>query len=94
MAISNERILGMDGDTVRLRVRDSANGNRRRTLSMPAQTFIERFLLHVLPHGFKRIRHYRLLGPAGKAVKLAQARAALTAPVPDPLVVESVQAFL
>jgi len=94
VAISNERILGMDADTVRIRVRDSANANRRRTLSVPAQTFIERFLLHVLPKGFKRIRHYGLLGPAGKATKLAQARVALSAPVPDPLVVESVQAFL
>ena len=61
---------------------------------MPAQSFIERFLLHVLPKGFKRIRHYGLLGPAGKALKLAQARAALSAPVPDPLVVESVEAFM
>ena len=94
VAISNERILGMDADTVRLRVRDSAHANRRRTLSVPAQTFIERFLLHVLPKGFKRIRHYGLLGPARKAVKLAQARAALSAPVPDPLVVESVEAFM
>ena len=94
VAISNERILGMDADTVRLRVRDSAHGKRRRTLSVPAQTFIERFLLHVLPKGFKRIRHYGLLGPAAKAVKLAQARAALSAPAPDPVVVESVDAFM
>jgi hypothetical protein len=94
VAISNERILGMDGDTVRLRVRDWTQGNRRRTLTLPAHTFIERFLLHVLPNGFKRIRHYGLLGPAGKAVKLAQARAALSAPLPDPVVVESVEAFL
>jgi hypothetical protein len=94
VAISNERILGMQADTVQLRVRDSAHGNRRRTLSVPAQTFIERFLLHVLPKGFKRIRHYGLLGPAGKAANLAQARAALSAPAPDPLVVESVQAFM
>jgi len=94
VAISNERILGMDADTVRLRVRDSANGNKKRTLSVPAQTFIERFFLHVLPKGFKRIRHYGLLGPAGKAVKLAQARRALSVPAPDPLVVESVAAFM
>ncbi len=94
VAISNERILGMDGDTVSVRVRDWTQGNRRRTLSVPAQTFIERFLLHVLPKGFKRIRHYGLLGPAGKAAKLAQARAALSVPAPDPLVVESVEAFM
>ena len=74
-------------------MRDSAHGNRRRMLFVPAQTFIERFLLHVLPQGLKRIRHHGLIGPAGKAVKLAQARA-LSAPAPDPLVVESVQDFL
>jgi hypothetical protein len=94
VAISNERILGMDADTVRLRIRDGANAKRRRTIQVPAQTFIERFLLHVLPKGFKRIRHYGLLGPAGKKSKLAQARAALAAPTPDPVVVESVQAFM
>lgn len=94
VAISNERILGMDADTVRLRVRDSANGNRKHTLSVPAQTFIERFLLHVLPKGFKRIRHYGLLGPAAKREKLVQARAALSVPAPDPVVVESIEAFM
>jgi hypothetical protein len=94
VAISNERILGIDEDSVRLRVRDWQNGNKKRTLSIPAQTFIERFLLHVLPKGFKRIRHYGLIGPAHKSVKLAQARAALLAPTPDPVVVESVQAFM
>ena len=94
VAISNERILGLEGDTVRLRVRDSAHPNRRRTLKIAAQTFIERFLLHVLPKGFKRIRHYGLLGPAGKAAKLAQARAALSAPTPDPAVIESVEVFM
>jgi hypothetical protein len=94
VAICNERILDIGADTVSVRVRDWTQGNRRRTLSVPAQSFIERFLLHVLPKGFKRIRHYGLLGPAGKAAKLAQARAALSAPTPDPVVVESVQAFM
>ncbi len=79
---------------VRFRVRDSAHGNKKRTISVPAETFIDRFLLHVLPKGFKRIRHYGVLGPAGKAVKLAQARAALAVPTPDPVVVESVAAFM
>ena len=94
VAISNERILGITADAVRVRVRDSAHGNRKRTLKLPAQTFIERFLLHVLPKGFKRIRHYGLIGPAHKAVRLAAARAALDAPAPDPIVVESVEAFM
>jgi hypothetical protein len=94
VAISNERILDIGADTVSVRVRDSARGNRRHTLSMPAQTFIERFLLHLLPKGFKRIRHYGLIGPAHKAVRLAAARGALDAPAPDPVVVESVEAFM
>jgi Putative transposase/Transposase zinc-binding domain len=94
VAISNERIVGMDEDSVSFRVRDWVHGNRRRTLRLPAHSFIERFLLHVLPKGFKRIRHYGLLGPAGKAVKLAQARAALSVPPPDPVVLESVAAFM
>jgi hypothetical protein len=94
VAISNERIVGIDQDSVSFRVRDSAHGNGRRTLRLPAATFIDRFLLHVLPKGFKRIRHYGLLGPAAKALKLAQARAALSVPPPDPMVVESVAAFM
>jgi hypothetical protein len=94
VAISNERILGIGADTVNVRVRDSAHGNRKRTIRLPAQTFIGRFLLHVLPKGFKRIRHYGLIGPAHKAARLAAARAALDAPVPDPIVVESVEAFM
>jgi len=94
VAISNERILAVGADTVSVRVRDSAHGNRKRTLKLPAQTFIERFLLHILPKGFKRIRHYGLIGPAHKAVHLAAARAALDAPVPDPLVLESIDAFM
>ena len=71
-----------------------ASGTAKRTLALPATTFIERFLLHVLRRGFKSIRHYCILGPAAKAVKLAQARAALLLPASDPLVVESVAAFL
>jgi len=94
VAIANERILDIGADTVSVRVHDRTQGNRRRTLRLAARTFIDRFLLHVLPKGFKRIRHYGLIGPAHKAARLAAARAALDAPAPDPLVVESVEAFL
>ena len=94
VAISNERIVGVDAHEVRFRVRADPSGQTKRTLGLPAVTFIDRFLLHVLPKGFKRIRHYGILGPAGKAVKLAQARAALSVPAPDPAVVESVAAFM
>jgi hypothetical protein len=94
VAISNERIVAVDAREVRFRVRASAQGDTKRTLVLPADTFIDRFFLHVLPKGFKRIRHYGLLGPAGKAAKLGRARAALSVADPDPLVVESVAAFL
>lgn len=94
VAISNERILGMEGNRVRFRVRDSANGNRKKVMRLEAGEFIGRFMQHMLPNGFKRIRHYGLLGPAHKAVNLAAARAALGAPAPDPVVVESVEAFM
>ena len=94
VAISNERILGMQGDSVRLRVRDPLRAKGRRTLNVPAHSFIDRFFLHVLPKGFKRIRHYGLLGPARKIAKLAQARAALSAPTPDRPVLESLERFM
>ena len=94
VAISNERILDIGADTVSVRVRDWTQGRRRRTLNLPAGTFIERFLLHLLPKGFKRIRHYGVIGSAHKTAHLAAARAALDAPAPDPIVVESVEAFM
>ena len=92
-ALADERFRP-SAHTVSVRVRDWTQGNHKRTIRLPAQTFIERFLLHVLPKGFKRIRHYGLLGPAGKTAKLARARAALSVPPPNPLVVESVEAFM
>ena len=94
VAISNERILGIDGNEVLLRVRADGKSGRKRTLRLAGTEFIERFLQHVLPCGFKRIRHYGLLAPAHKRKHLAAARAALGAPSPQPALIESVAAFL
>ena len=94
VAISNERILGIDQGAVALRVRVNAEGGKKRTLRLPGTEFIERFLQHVLPRGFKRIRHYGLLGPAHKRARLAAARRALAAPQPQPALIESVAAFM
>jgi hypothetical protein len=91
VAISNERLVGMDETTVRFRVRATPG---KRVLSVPAEEFIERFLLHVLPSGFKRIRHYGLLAPAAKATRLALARQALSVPGPDPVITATVEDFL
>ena len=92
-AISNERILGCDEGVVRLRVRDNERGGKR-TVRLPIEQFIGRFLRHVLPAGFKRIRHYGMLAPAHKRLRLAAARTALDTPAPDPVAIESAQAFL
>ena len=93
VAISNERIIGIANDQVAFRVRADAEG-RKRTLRLPGGEFIARFLLHVLPSGFKRIRHYGLLSPARKKIGLAAARSALAVPPPEPAIIESVAAFL
>jgi hypothetical protein len=94
VAISNERIVAIDADGVRFRVRADAVSGKKRTLHLAGPAFIGRFLLHVLPSGFKRIRHYGLLSPGHKARQLATARAALAVPAPDPAVVESVAMFM
>ncbi len=63
-------------------------------IRIPGAVFIGRFLQHVLPPGFKRIRHYGLLSPAHKRERLAQARQALQVPVPSPLALEAAEAFM
>ncbi|MCL4740543.1 MAG: transposase [Burkholderiaceae bacterium] len=56
--------------------------------------FVGRFLQHVLPSGFKRIRHYGLLAPAAKAERLATSRTLLAMPAPNPRAVEDARAFM
>jgi hypothetical protein len=94
VAISNERIVGIAGDTVAFRVRADPSSGKKRTIRLPGTEFIGRFLQHVLPAGFKRIRHYGLLSAARKKVGLAAARAVLGVPPPEPAVIESVTDFL
>jgi hypothetical protein len=93
VAISNERIVGITNTEVAFRVRADAEG-RKRTLRLSGREFIARFLLGVLPAGFKRIRHYGLLLPARKKAGLTAARSALAVPPPEPALIESVAAFL
>jgi hypothetical protein len=58
VAISNHRLLAFDGDRVTFRWRDYAHGNVQRVMTVAAEEFIRRFLMHVLPKGFVRIRHF------------------------------------
>lgn len=94
VAISNERIVTIGPDTVAFRVRADAATARKRIARLNGVAFVARFLTHVLPAGFKRIRHYGLLAPARKRQRLAAARAALDTPAPEPAVIQSVAAFL
>ncbi|MBI4986782.1 MAG: IS91 family transposase [Rhodocyclales bacterium] len=82
VAISNRRLVAMDENGVRFRWKDyRAEGRtRQKTMTLAPEEFMRRFLLHVLPCGFHRIRHYGLLANAGRREWLAKARALLNAP--------------
>jgi hypothetical protein len=94
VAISNNRLVSIDDEAVRFRYKDYAHGNRRKVMPVTPVEFIRRFLLHVLPSGFMRIRHYGILANRAKREKLAQARVALLQPcaatTPEP---ESIETF-
>jgi hypothetical protein len=94
VAISNHRLLSVSDQQVRFRYKDYAHGNARKVLALDAAEFIRRFLLHVLPAGFMRIRHYGIIANRAKATKLAQARTALDQPsMAPPRPPESIAAF-
>jgi hypothetical protein len=61
VAISNHRLVSFVDDQVTFRWRDSAHKNKKRLMTLPVDEFLRRFLLHVLPRGFVRIRHYGFL---------------------------------
>lgn len=77
VAISNSRLVSADAETVAFRWKDYRikNGDRQRVMRLATGEFIRRFLLHVLPDGFHRIRHYGLLASAGRKVNIAKIRA-------------------
>lgn len=92
-AIGNERLVAISGDKVLLRVRADDHGGKR-TIAIPGEQFIGRLLQHVLPSGFKRIRHYGLLAPAAKTQRLAAARLQLGMPLPNPQAREAAADFM
>ena len=77
VAISNHRLLNCEDGQVRYRYRDRRDGDRLKTDVLPAAEFLHRFLQHVLPDRFLRIRHYGLLANRGKQKHLAQCRTLL-----------------
>ncbi len=81
VAISNSRIVSADATTVAFRWKDYRikNGERQKVMRLATPEFIRRFLIHVLPDGFHRIRHYGLLASATRKANIAKARALLGA---------------
>jgi predicted Zn-ribbon and HTH transcriptional regulator len=74
VALSNDRILQVENGEVTLSYRDRKDGDRKKTITLEAQEFIRRFLLHILPDGFMRIRHFGFLANRSKKQALAQCR--------------------
>jgi putative transposase/transposase-like zinc-binding protein len=79
VAISNRRLLDFEDGMVRFRYKDYAHGNRKRVMTLEAPEFVRRLLLHVLPSGFVRIRHYGILANRHRHEKLALCRRLLGA---------------
>jgi len=84
IALSNHRIEAVQDDRVTFRYRDRADAGRSKVLELPVDEFIRRFLLHALPLGFVRIRHYGLLANRCRSTALAKCRALLPAHTPPP----------
>ncbi|ASY60874.1 IS91 family transposase [Sinorhizobium sp. CCBAU 05631] len=84
VAISNNRLIDIEDGKVAFRWKDYRHGDRQKVMTVSADEFIRRFLLHVLPEGFHRIRYYGFLGNRYRAQKLACCRDLLGMPVPEP----------
>lgn len=95
VAISNERLLAVENGEVTFQWKDYRHRHKQksRAMTLPAHEFIRRFLIHVLPPGFQRIRHFGWLANRGRRTKLAQCRHLLAHPMaellPTPSPVES-----
>jgi hypothetical protein len=83
VAIANSRLVDMTDGRVSFLWKDYRHHDKRKVMTLDADEFIRRFLLHVLPNGFHRIRHYGYLANGHRAAKLAQCRQLLSAPAPQ-----------
>src|SRR4030042_4801113 len=83
VALSNDRLLDIENGEVRFRWKDYRDNNRQNTMTVTADEFIRRFLLHVLPDGFQRIRYSGFIGNRYRKQKLARCRLLLGMPDND-----------
>jgi hypothetical protein len=74
VAISNQRLLALEEGRVTFRYKDYADAHRAKTMTLSAEEFLRRFVQHVLPKGFVKVRHYGLLAPRGRDDRLALCR--------------------
>ena len=84
IAISNRRIISVDDTSVGFTWKDYRDGGQQKCMTLDAHEFIRRFLLHVLPDGFQRIRHYGFLANGHRKAKLAAIRRLLVSPEASP----------
>jgi hypothetical protein len=77
VAISNHRLLSFEHGKVTFRWKDYAHGGKKRKMTLTAHEFIRRFLLHLLPRGFVRIRHFGWMANQNRSLRAAQCRALL-----------------
>jgi hypothetical protein len=82
IALSDRRLLDFDGQSVELSYQDYRDGDRRKVMTLTGEELLRRFLLHVLPKGFMRVRHFGFLANRCRASRLAAIRTALAAPAP------------
>jgi hypothetical protein len=82
VAISNRRLLSMEDGRISFEYKDYADGDKKKVMTLEATEFIRRFLLHVLPSGFVRIRQFGFLANRARAKKLALCRSLLGAVAP------------
>ena len=93
VAISNNRLLDIAEDKVTFRYKDYRHDAQQKTMTLEAEEFIRRFLLHVLPEGFQRIRYYGFLANRYREQKLARCRELLDMPAPEPPAFEAAKDY-
>ena len=84
VAISNDRVIDIEDEKAQFRWKDYRDKSKQKTMTLAAEEFIRRFLLHVLPEGFQRIRYYGFLANRYRKQKLARCRELLNMPPPEP----------
>src|SRR6201987_1758399 len=93
VAISNNRLLDIVEDKVTFRYKDYRQEAQQKTMTVEAEEFIRRFLLHVLPEGFQRIRYYGFLANRYREEKLARRRELLSMPAPEQPALENAKDY-